>query len=229
VREALIREGLPPGAVHAVPPGLDDRFRIGNAPDVDAQPTASETETSRLLTVANVLPGKGLDVMIDALEALQDRAWTWHLVGSTELDAAYGAAFRENLRASPIRDRVRWEGTVAGRDMPAVYDAADVFVLPTRFETCSMATREAMARGRPVVASRVGGLPENLGNAEAGCLVPPDDPDALAQAIRSLLDAPQKRRAMGRAAEQRSRTFPTWPETAHRIAEALGASTPTPE
>jgi hypothetical protein len=99
----------------------------------------------------------------------------------------------------------------------AHYDRADVFGLPSRFETCSMATREAMARGLPVVAYAVGGLPDNFGDAEAGCLVPSDEPDAFSEALRSLLADPARRTRMGQAARIRSRAFSTWDEAAKAL------------
>lgn len=211
-------EGLAAHHTHVVAPGLDGRFR-GPLPDRSARdaPTA-------FLTVANVLPGKGLDVMLDALARLEDLDWRWRLVGGGALDAAYAARFRRALRRAPFRERVTWDGTVDGADMPGVYDMADVFVLPTRFETCSLATREAMARGLPVVASRVGGLPENFGEANAGHLVPPDDAPALAAALRDLVERPSVRRAMGRAAHRRSQAFPTWTAAASRFAQFVAGT-----
>jgi hypothetical protein len=138
VADALSDEGLP---ADPVSPGLDAAYR---------EPTVPPPATGgapQLLTVANVLPGKGLDVLLDALTALRDLDWTWRLVGSGELDAECAEAFRDRLANSGLGDRVCWDGPVPGDAMPRVYDACDVFVLPTRFETCSLSTREAMARG----------------------------------------------------------------------------------
>ena len=214
VADALAEEGLP---AEPVPPGLDAAYR-----EPTVCPPATGGTAPKLLTVANVLPGKGLDVLVDALQRLRDKRrdldWTWRLVGSGELDAACADAFRERLSGAGLGDRVRWDGPVAGDAMPGAYDACDVFVLPTRFETCSLSTREAMARGRPVVASRVGGLPENLGDARAGRLVPEGDAQALATALSALIADAEARRAMGRAARRRSQSFPTWETSARRFA-----------
>jgi glycosyltransferase involved in cell wall biosynthesis len=212
VADALSDEGLP---AEPVSPGLNAAYREPTVP-----PPATSGTAPQLLTVANVLPGKGLDVLLDALETLHDLDWTWRLVGSGELDAECADTFRDRLANPGLGDRVRWDGPVPGDAMPGVYDACDVFVLPTRFETCSLSTREAMARGRPVVASRVGGLPENFGDAPAGRLVPEGDAQALAEALADLIADAEARRTMGRAARRQSQSFPTWEASARRFVAA---------
>jgi glycosyltransferase involved in cell wall biosynthesis len=82
-----------------------------------------------------------------------------------------------------------------------------VFVLPSRFEGLSIALLEAMALGRAVVATRVGGSPEVIEDGESGILVRAGDPRALAEAIRSLLDDPARRARMGQAARRRAGSF----------------------
>jgi hypothetical protein len=214
-RRALVDAGLAAASVEVVPPGLDADYREPVDEDVrDGAPP-------ELLTVANLLPGKGLRAFVDVLERLDDEAWRWTLVGDDTLDPNCATALRRRLRGSPIADRVRLPGPVPPADLRARYDRADVFVLPSRFETCSMATREAMARGCPVVAYAVGGLPDNLGDADAGILAPPDQPDALADALRALLADPARRQRLGAAARERSRSFPTWAEAGARFHAAV--------
>jgi hypothetical protein len=213
-RQALVAEGMPPDTVSAVPPGLDAAYRRPPSPP-------NRTGPPTLLTVANVLPGKGLLDLIEQLDALDDLAWRWTLVGNDTLDPDFARTVAERVEASTVADRLTHVGTVPAAEMPAQYDRADLFVLPSHFETCSMATREAMARGRPVVGYAVGGLPDNFGEDPAGHLVPPDRPDALGAALRTLLTAPATRRRMGGAARRRSKSFPSWPDAATRFWAAL--------
>jgi glycosyltransferase involved in cell wall biosynthesis len=222
-QRALIEEGLAPDGVGVVPPGLDADYR---APLPDRPPDGPPL----ILTVASLLPGKGLPALVDRLSALTDRPWRWRLVGDDTLDPAFADTVRARVRASAVADRVTEIGPVPPDAMRAQYDAAALFVLPSRFETCSMATREALARGLPVVAYAVGGLPENLappagadaaGAADApapGRLVPLDAPDAFEAAVRTLLAEPDTRRAMGRAAREQSAAFPSWATAAARFA-----------
>jgi hypothetical protein len=174
--------------------------------------------------VASVIPDKGLHVLVDALSAVRDLDWRATIVGDDTLDPAFASGVRRHIEASPVAERIEAVGPVIGEAMQAAYDRADLFVLPSAFETCSMATREAMARGLPVVASRVGGVPENFGGVRAGRLVPAGDAEAFASALRSLLRAPSLRRQMGDAARARSHCFPSWDETAGRFYRVLAGT-----
>jgi len=226
-QRALAEAGLPEERIAVVPPGLDDAYRAP-APD-----RSDRSGPPRLLTVASLLPGKGLPALVDGLGTLTDVDWTWTLVGDDTLDPAFAETLHDRVRDASIADRVTLAGPVPPDAMRAQYDAADVFVLPSRFETCSMATREAMARGLPVVAYAVGGLPDNFGDAvapdaaamsnvvSAGRLVPPDSPDALIDALRDLLTDPALRTRMGQAARERSRSFPGWGRVARCFHEVL--------
>lgn len=213
-RQALMREGVPGPHIGVVPPGLDAAYRTPPS-------TLSVRSAPRLLTVANLLPGKGVRAFVEVLRGLSGEAWTWTLVGDASLDPAYAQEVQEHLRRAGLAERVTCTGAVPPATLRRWYDRADVFVLPSRFETCSMATREAMARSLPVVGYRVGGLPENFSDASAGYLVPPGDTGALQSALRTLLIDPMARAQKGRAARRRSRSFPTWSEAAAQFRMVL--------
>jgi glycosyltransferase involved in cell wall biosynthesis len=89
-------------------------------------------------------------------------------------------------------------------DVPRVVQAFDIIAVPSHIEPLGNATLEAMATGRPVVGSRVGGIPEMVIDGETGALVPPRDPTALAHAIARLIDDRALRMRMGAAAKQRA-------------------------
>lgn len=218
-KRALVEEGVPASDVAVIPPGLDTTYRS----PLSASPNGSPV----LLTVANVVPGKGLPALARQLDALADLDWRWHLVGDDTLAPHATARLRRALQSVSIADRVTGPTRVPPNKMRTEYDRADLFVLPSRFETCSMATREALARGCPVVGYDVGGMPENLGDAPAGRLVSPDAPDTLADILRTLLVDPDTRAAMQAAARQRSHAFPTWAEAAAHFFSTLRSMLPT--
>jgi glycosyltransferase involved in cell wall biosynthesis len=101
-------------------------------------------------------------------------------------------------------------------------------VLASRAETYGMVVAEALARGLPVVAADVGGLTEALGNGadgiRPGLLVPPDDPGALAAAVRRWLGDPELRRRLRAAARERRDSLPGWETTASVIAGVLAGA-----
>lgn len=218
-KEALLALGVPRGRVRVVPPGLDAPFRT-------PPPSRPVHPPPDLLTVANVQPGKGLLDLVEALEELMDLSWTWTLVGGTDLARDHAEIVLERIRASPIVDRTTLPGTLSPSKLRRQYDASDVFVLPSHFETCSMATREAMARGLPIVAYDVGGLSENLGDAPAGHLVSTITSDGLRTPLRSLITDPSARHRMGRNAREQSERFPTWDEASRRLRTFLAELSP---
>ena len=101
------------------------------------------------------------------------------------------------------------------------YRAADVFCLPSLQEGFGIAFLEAMASGLPIVACRSTAVPEVVPDGEAGLLVPPDDPKALARALIRLLRDPLLRRRMGEAGMRKAREH-AWEEIARRFVAAAG-------
>jgi glycosyltransferase involved in cell wall biosynthesis len=228
-RRGLLDHGVAPETVVVVPPGLPARFRAPYRPRPSGTPTGRPGDDGPLLlTVSSVLPGKGLFELVEVLEALADRPWRWEGIGDDTLDPAFARRFAERLARSPVAGRLRWRGPCDPRVLPARYRAADIFVLPSRFETLSMATREAMAGGCPVVAYRVGGVPENLPDGGTGILVAPGDTAAFRHALDALRAAPARRRRMGRAAHAAARAFPDWAAAARLFEAFLDELAPDP-
>ena len=97
--------------------------------------------------------------------------------------------------------------------------AADLFVLPSTLEGCPISLLEAMAAGRPVVASRVGGIPEVVSSAKHGTLVPAKDPAALAAAIQELATDVQRRDEIGKHNRTFAKEQLSWVHVAERTLE----------
>jgi glycosyltransferase involved in cell wall biosynthesis len=92
--------------------------------------------------------------------------------------------------------------------VPSLLAAADLFVLPSRWEGQSLILQEALRAGRPIVATRSGGTPELTGE-DGALLVPPDDPVALTAAVRQVLTDPARAAQLAEAAQARARTLPS--------------------
>jgi glycosyltransferase involved in cell wall biosynthesis len=196
------------------------------APGVDTAPRAAGTPLGgQLLCVAAVTWHKGYDLLLGALSALTALSWQCTCVGVLDREPAFVAELRRRTASHELANRIVFTGPVVGADLDRLYASADLLLLPSRGETYGMALSEALARGIPVVAAAVGGVPDTIGRVRnghrPGLLIPPDDATALAAAIRSWLDDESLRAALRHAASLRRSTLPSWSATAQRVAGVL--------
>jgi glycosyltransferase involved in cell wall biosynthesis len=202
-----------------------DRVHVAE-PGVDPAPLSQGTTTGEaLLCVAAVIPDKGHDVLLDALATLPDLSWDCRCVGSMDRDPAFAESIRRRLLDDGLGDRVRFTGPRTGADLDRGYASADLLVLPSRAETYGMVVTEALARGLPVIATDVGGVAEALGHGAGGIrpglLVPPDDPPALAAALRTWLADAEVRLTWRRTARERRASLTPWSTTTSVLAGVL--------
>ena len=204
--EVLSGRGVPAGKLAVVPPGLDG-LRRSREERRAAEPPARGTR--RVLCVAQWIPRKGVLDLVRAW-GTEDRAGAvLDLVGETEADAGYAARVRERADEPSIRV---W-GTVDDATLAGLYASADLFALPSRYEGYGIVYAEALSFGLPVVACRVGPVPEVVGE-EAALLVPPGDLGALSEALGRLLGDPGLVEKMSAAALGRAARLPRWEDTA---------------
>jgi glycosyltransferase involved in cell wall biosynthesis len=214
VRRLVSHHGLAPDRVHVATPGAD------------IAPLASGTDgVSRLLCVATLTPRKGQHRLIEALAAAADLPWTCECVGGFGNDPEYVDHLRDLIKRYGLQDRLHLAGPRAGAALDATYASADLMVLMSYAETYGMAVTEALARGIPVLATDVGGLPEAVGRAPdggvPGILVPPEDPAALAAELRGWFGEADVRRRLKAAARGRRAALDGWATTARSLAGVL--------
>jgi glycosyltransferase involved in cell wall biosynthesis len=173
---------------------------IPNAVDVRGAPTvAGERETPRIVTVGRLKAPKDFQTLARALSLLPQGSFEAEIVG----DGPDRPELERRLRGLGLTESVRLAGS--RDDVPALLAAADVFVLSSRSEGAPVSVLEAMAAGLPVVATRVGGVPELVEDGQTGFLVPPGDPAALTRVLAELLEDRALRRRLGDAGRQRAR------------------------
>ncbi len=175
---------------------------IGNGVDVERFGSAgARHDPPRILYAGVVTPRKGLLDLFAASETLRGDGIPHEVIvaGGTP-DEGPEAEAAVNAAAGEV---VRFVGPQQREDMAALYREADLFCLPSWWEAMPLSLLEAMASGLPVVATRVGEIPRIVESGVSGLLVPPRDPDALAEALRSLLQDPDLRAAMGVAGRRR--------------------------
>jgi glycosyltransferase involved in cell wall biosynthesis len=218
VREALIGSGVPPGRVRVVPSGIDpapfqapyDRAALRESLGVPA-------DIVLVLHVAALAPHKSQTDLLKAAALLRDRS------APIRVWIAGEGLLRDSLEREHaslvLGDFVRFLGF--RKDVPDLLRAADLFCLSSYLEGLGTSILDAMAAGLPVVATRVGGIPEVVAEGETGLLVPAREPRALADALAELAGDPSRRDAMGERARVKVRAFSA-DRTAERTRAAYG-------
>jgi glycosyltransferase involved in cell wall biosynthesis len=204
IRE-LTALGFDPARATVVPCGVDvDQFRPG--------PSRKGRDRRRVLVIGRLVARKGIDDALRAVAAIPD----------VELVVAGGPAagpleddpevrrLRALAEQLDVVDRVTFTGAVARQEVPALVRSSDVVVAVPWYEPFGIVPLEAMACGRPVVGSAVGGLLDTVVPGVTGELVPPRDHDALTQALAALLADDVRRAAYGRAGRRRAVELYDW-------------------
>jgi len=193
-RDIAQEYGIDPDRVDVVYNGIDtERFRP--RPEIDRDPDRLMAVTSARWFRKN----KGFELLMDAFQIVaKDRpGLKLILVGSPEEGGATGV----ELMNRGIADRVVFLEDVSFEKLIKLYARTSVFVVPSLYEGFGLPAAEAMACATPVVVTDAGGLPEVVG--DAGRIVSPHDPEALAEAVGGLLDDPEGRNRLGRRGRRR--------------------------
>ncbi|MFC5477625.1 glycosyltransferase family 4 protein [Massilia suwonensis] len=179
-----------------------------------------QTKQRILLHVGKFDRNKGQDVLIDAFSRIAPAHpdLLLHLVGG---DGAQLASLRAQAAGLQLAERVRFFVDIPFTEIPAHFKAASVFAFPSRQEAFGLVLLEAGSCALPVVASRVGGIPELIQDGATGLLVEPDDAQALARALQTLLDDPALARGLGERLAARVAADFSWTSTRLRYEELI--------
>lgn len=182
----------------------------------------SGSDIVHLLAVGALVPRKGYDTLVAALAMLSDLPWQLTVAGDTRRSPETVATLKAAIARANLAVRITLAGAMPDEALAAAYRSADAFVAPSHLEGYGMAVASAIAHGLPVVATRGGALVETVG--DAGLLVPPGEPGALAGALRRVISEASVRQELRAAARAAARRLPTWRDTARQFAQALEAA-----
>jgi glycosyltransferase involved in cell wall biosynthesis len=187
----------PKGEIAVIPNGVDiEKF----FPEVSKN---GEHSIIRLITAAQLIERKGLKYLIEAISMLPD-----HLKSRISLEICGIGPCEDDLRDRSQRagldSKIQWAGLLDQGELAARLRTSSIFVLPTLQEAWPLSLLEAMASGLPVVAARVGGIPQIIEDRVSGLLVKPADPKELCRALCELISSPEKASRLGQNAKTRA-------------------------
>jgi len=204
--ERAVAAGAPRERVHVIPAGVD------LPPDSALLSPAKRAPWA--VALSRLAASKGIDVLLEAFDTAARGRPDWRLRIAGE--GAEAEALRARGASLSCADRIEWLGPVHGPAKRALLAEAAVGVQPSRDDHFPGALLELQAWGAACVGSAVGGIPEILGRGEAGELVPPGDPAALARALGALMDDPARRARLATAGRRAAATR-TWDAHAARL------------
>lgn len=183
----------------------------------DFEPLPERKSTvATVLFVGGLEPRKGLDDLVRAMKLVETRVRHARLIVVAKAGfrgTDHWRAYESLARSLGLANKIDFRESVDQETLLGLYSDCDVLALPSRNEGWGLVLMEAMACGKPVVATRVGGIPELVDNGTEGILVEAGDVKGLAESITNLLNDPELRARMGRAGKRRVKDF-SWDSTA---------------
>jgi mannosylfructose-phosphate synthase len=209
--------------IDVIPPGVDvERFHPAAVGEAEAELDLPE---NFIFCLSRIDSNKGHDFLLHAFDIVKDRIPGVQLLiggGSPkprQVELEVRAMMKRIIDEKKMHDRVRILGYVPDEALTTYYRKAGMFVLPSKFEPFGMTVLEAMACGTAVIASRMGGIRENITQGKNGFLVDPSDRDEFAAAMVDLLSDPAKTEAMGRAGREFVLAEFSWDAIARKFTE----------
>lgn len=219
--------GAEPNKIELIPLGVNTRIFYPVARDEARQRIGLETKRKVIIYVGRILPRKDIRNVVQALALLL--RWDQSVQDAPMLMIVGGESIEPDPSATPeigelqklvaelgITDKVHFVGKRQAEVLRYYYSAADVAVTTPWYEPFGLTTLEAMACGRPVIGSAVGGIKYTINDGETGFLVPPRYPEALATLLQQLLSQPESCKRMGQAARKRIEREFSWSIVAMR-------------
>lgn len=217
---ALSQQVLP--AVVAYP-GRDHWLSEIGPADIEVRAKASGG--LKILYVGNVIERKGLHILLDALSRIPPQDWCLTVVGRLDLEPRYVARINAEVKAMPEGAQVNVIGEIPFAEMPKIFSAHQLFVMPSLYEPFGIVYVEAMGAGLPLIASSAGASAELVGHGRSGFIVAPEHPLELQSYVQRFIDDRALLVQFGQQALNDFHGFPRWDDSAQLITDFLSELT----
>ena len=187
-------------------PGLDrDKF-------INLPPTTEDIGKRKILCIANYIARKGALYLIDAFARIPQNEFTLHLVGRADKESFYYQKILNRVKQLGIEKIVVFHDGQEQENIKYLYSTSDIFVLPSLKETFGIVLVEAMHYKLPIITTNISAMPDLVKDGENGLLVPPQNSEAIANALKTLMTEPELRKQMGERGYKISQSF-DWDKT----------------
>jgi len=214
LKEKLVEKGIEEGKLEVIPNGVNvDDFNLSEE-EIERVKEKYELNETTVMFSGTITPRKGVEYLVKAAEILKEKDVLFLIVGNTNLDREYA---NKVMKYAKLRNlKVRFTGFVPYEDLKALYFACDIFVLPSLEEGFGMVLTDALASGKPVIGTNVGGIPMQIRDGWNGFLVDPTNEKQLAEKIKYLIENEEERIKIGKNSRKLAREEFDWEKIAGR-------------
>ena len=217
LKEKLIAKGIEEEKLEVIPNGVNvDDFNLSKG-EIERVKEKYELNETTIMFSGTVTPRKGVEYLVKAAEILKESNALFLIVGNINLDREYANKVMEYAKLRNLK--IRFTGFVPYEDLKALYSACDIFVLPSLEEGFGMVLTEALASGKPLIGSNVGGIPMQIKDGWNGFLVEPANEKQLAEKIRYLIENEEEIIRMGKNSRKLAEEKFDWEKIAGKYLE----------
>ena len=175
----------------------------------------------KILFLGNVIPRKGLELLLTALASIPPNRWSLKVVGSLTIDPSHTSSMKRLVRNKGFDHQVKFTGFLEAEALKALMVDSQVLVVPSDYEGFGISYLEGMGFGLPAIATTAGGAAEIISDGENGYLIAPGDTNRLAELLKQLMSDRELLVRMSLSARERYLCHPTWEETTIKIRSFL--------
>lgn len=218
LRTRLCELGIKPERLAVIPNGVDVQSLTPPSERMHHMREKYGLEGRVVMFSGSITPRKGVDNLLRAARKVAQHHGDvlFLLTGSCEVDREFAQSMRDYVAKSGLEGHVIFAGHVPYEDLKGLYAACDVFVLPSLEEGDPIALKEALASGKPLVGTRVGGIPMQIRDGWNGFLVEPANEEQLAERIEYLIENEGERKRMGKNSRRLAEEEFSWKRIAQR-------------
>ena len=225
LKSKLALKGIREDSLEVIPNGVEvEDYRVFSEDEINrVKEKYDVTGRTTVMFAGTITPRKGVETLMKAAEIVINqqsrRDVLFLLVGNLSIDKDFAEKTKEYVRNRSLESNVKFTGFVSCEELGVLYAACDIFVLPSFEEGFGLVLTEAMASGKPLIASNVGGIPMQIKDGWNGFLVEPGNDKQLAEKIVHLLDHAAERRVMGSNSRRLAEREFDWKKIAKKYIE----------